>query len=743
MKAKVQDIHTLAPSQRGMLLESAHGAIKGGLFIEQTVLSVRGHLDRSRFLAAVERTAETHASLRCCFAWDAEQPVQVVFERIQPEVAWEDWRNTDDADNPQALTAWLDEDRARGVAVNRAPLWRFAVIRLRDDAYRVVWTHHHLITDGWSIAVVLSDLLTCYEGVRPVPPARPLRDYVNWIDAQDAAAAAAFWRQRLSALPRLPPMAPRASGDGFAEVTDIDASALLDVARAHGVAFAITVFAAWALVLRAFRATGDVVFGVTTHGRPATLAGVERIVGPFISTFPLHVRMTDMATVGELLGRIEAMQREQRPFEYLSSAEVHQAAAVATRLYDTLVVVEHLPQQDAPADAGLSVAAEAGSGARSHHPLLLRVSPDGIARLLYNRRFIDDAMAAGLASLLREAAARLAADDGLPRLADPAIPLAVAQPAASRAPETPQERVVVALARDLFGGHAGLDDSFFDLGGHSLLAVDFLHRIATATGVRLPLTQLLHDARLGAIAQALAERLAGNAGSSSAPRIFFVPGNPGSPLYAARLAAHLGGPNGWRLHGLEAPGLDGAQAPLPSVEALAEHHLASLSDADDPAVLVGHSFGGWVAFEMGLRLQASGRAVVVILLDTLAPHRLPSRGDVGDAGLRAEVARLASRANDAGFAIHVTPAAFAVYAAARRATYAPSARAEFPLALFRAARAHPEDGWDRSDSAYGWTELCRKVHVDCVDGDHLSMMAEPAVEVLAERIGHWLRQLEG
>ncbi|KVE37743.1 alpha/beta fold hydrolase [Burkholderia sp. TSV86] len=742
MKAKVQDIHALAPSQRGMLLESAHGAAKGGMFIEQTVLSVRGDLDRSRFLAAVERTAETHASLRCCFAWDAEHPVQVVFDRIQPAVTWEDWRGAGNEDDPRALAAWLDEDRVQGVAVNRAPLWRFAVIRLRDDAYRIVWTHHHLITDGWSIAVALSDLLAHYDGGRPVPPARPLRDYVDWIDAQDATVAAAFWRQRVSALPRLVPMMPRASADSFAEVTGIDASALVDVARAHGVAFAIAVFAAWSLVLRAFRATDDVVFGVTTHGRPPTLAGVERIVGPFIATFPLHVRMTDIATVGELLSRIDALQLEQRPFEYLSSAEVHQAAAVATRLYDNLVVVEHLPQQDAPASAGLSVTAEPGSGARSHHPLLLRISPDGMARLLYNQRFIDDATAAGLASLLCEAAVRLVAHEDLPCLESPAIPPAPVQRAVPRAPETREERMVVALARDLFGSHVGLDDNFFDLGGHSLLAVDFLHRLANATGVRLPMTQLLQDARLGAIAQALADGLAGHAGSPGAARIFFVPGNPGSPLYAARLAAHLNDLDGWRLHGLEAPGLDGAQAPLPSVEALAEYHLSSLSDADDPAVLVGHSFGGWVAFEMGLRLQARGRSAAVILLDTLAPHRLPSRGDVSDVGLRAEVARLQSRANGAGFTVHVTPAAFAVYAAARRAIYAPSARAAFPLALFRAARTHPDDGWDKSDSAYGWTELCRDVHVDSVDGDHLSMMAEPAVAGLAKRIGHWLRQLD-
>ncbi len=739
MKPSVQDIHALAPSQRGMLVESALDGTRGGLFIEQSVLSVRGELDASRFNHAVERTAEIHASLRCCFAWDAERPVQVVFNKIRSAIVWEDWRGREAADIPRALSAWLDEDRARGVAINRAPLWRFTVIRLRDDDYRIIWTHHHLITDGWSIAVVLSDLLQHYTGSRQVPSARPFRCYIDWIDTQDKTRAGAFWRQRVGALPRVPLLNRRATSTGFAEIVDIDMRGAIETARAHGVAFAVVAFAAWALVLRATRSSDEVVFGITVHGRPASLAGVERIVGPFIATFPLHLKIADMTATGDLLRQIDSLQREQQPFEYLSAAEIHQISDLAMRLYDSLVVVEQIPQQTALADQGISVSAESGSGARSHHPLLLRASSHGTARLLYNQKFVDDETAAGLASLLVQAADQMASNDVLPRLDSEPISCAPARSTRSRDPETREEQVVLALARNLFGDCVSLDDNFIDLGGHSLLAIDFIDRIAIATGVKLPITQFLQDARLGAVAEALRDSRAGVAVSSLQPRIFFVPGNPGSPLYASGLATHL---TNWRLHGVEAPGLNGRQTPLTTVEALAEHHLTSLSESDDPAVIVGHSFGGWVAFEMGLRLQAQGRAAAVILLDTVAPHRLPSRGDVTDAGLQAEVARLTSRAGNVGLTIQVTSAAFATYAAARRATYAPCGRATFQMALFRAARSHPEDNWDKADPAYGWGELCSNLHVESIDGDHLSIMMEPAVVVLAQRIERWLQQLD-
>lgn len=86
MKANIQDIYGLAPSQHGMLLESTNGLVKGDMFIDQSVLLVRGQLDALRFLAAVEQNAATHSSLRSCFAMEAETPLQVGLDNIRPDL---------------------------------------------------------------------------------------------------------------------------------------------------------------------------------------------------------------------------------------------------------------------------------------------------------------------------------------------------------------------------------------------------------------------------------------------------------------------------------------------------------------------------------------------------------------------------------------------------------------------------------------------------------------------------------
>ncbi|MEK8169703.1 condensation domain-containing protein [Streptomyces sp. M19] len=89
-----------------------------------------------------------------------------------------DWRDRDATERAADLAAFLDRDRSRGFDLGSAPLLRLALFRESDTAYRCVWTHHHLILDGWSQQLVLADFLACYRalaaGERPrCPTGRP------------------------------------------------------------------------------------------------------------------------------------------------------------------------------------------------------------------------------------------------------------------------------------------------------------------------------------------------------------------------------------------------------------------------------------------------------------------------------------------------------------------------------------------------------------------------------------------
>src|SRR5207244_1859735 len=96
---------------------------------------------------------------------------------------------------------WLAADRARGFDLEHAPLMRLTLIRVASDTYRFVWSHHHILLDGWSLPLVFSEVISGYEALHygahlPVrSPARPYRDYIAWLCRADMARAEAYWRE--------------------------------------------------------------------------------------------------------------------------------------------------------------------------------------------------------------------------------------------------------------------------------------------------------------------------------------------------------------------------------------------------------------------------------------------------------------------------------------------------------------------------------------------------------------------
>ena len=138
----------------------------------------------------------------------------------------------------------------------------------------------------------------------------PYRDYLAWIAAQDRAAALAAWREALAGLDEATRLAPHDSracagraGADPAEVSEASTAALTREARRQGVTLNTIIQAAWAILLGRLTGRDDVVFGVTVAGRPPEIAGIERMVGLFINTVPLRVKLPPGQPLHALLRR--------------------------------------------------------------------------------------------------------------------------------------------------------------------------------------------------------------------------------------------------------------------------------------------------------------------------------------------------------------------------------------------------------------------------------------------------------
>ncbi|HEY2157934.1 MAG TPA: amino acid adenylation domain-containing protein [Isosphaeraceae bacterium] len=411
---EIEDIFPLTPVQEGMLYH-ATSEPDAGAYVEQFACRLVGDLDLDAFTASWRRLVERHPALRTAIHWaDAERPLQAVHRRAALPMVVEDWRALDADEIDERLDEYLRDDRRRGFVPGLAPLSRLAVFRVADDSHAMVWTSHHLILDGWCLPILLSDIIAYYDaairGVEPgLPPSRPFRDYVAWQRRHDLTPAERYWRKALAGFDAATPLAlEKAHVNGhpieppFAEcevALDEEAtSELRAVARSEQLTLASVIQGAWAVVLARYSGREDVTIGVTVSGRPAELEGVESMVGVFINTLPLRVRIDEESPFLPWLRDVQSRLVEMRRFEATPPLKIHEWSDVprGRPLFESIVIV-----QNTPVDAGLIDRAALGIERprvhdQTNYPLTVAAIPgDRLAlRIGYDARRFDGAAVA-------------------------------------------------------------------------------------------------------------------------------------------------------------------------------------------------------------------------------------------------------------------------------------------------------------------------------------------------------------
>jgi amino acid adenylation domain-containing protein/non-ribosomal peptide synthase protein (TIGR01720 family) len=408
-----EDVYPLSPLQESMLFHTlvAPGSQAG---VEQLCLALEGELDQEVFERTWLRVLARHGALRTAFFADGlARPLQVVRKAVSLPFSLFDWRGMDPEDRDRRLADFLTADREKGFRLDRAPLLRLSVLRFGDRSWRLVWTHHHLILDGWCRALVLDEVFATHaalgRGEEPVfPDPRPFRDYVAWLGRQDPEAAAGFWRRTFEGFtgtPQLPlsrlPEATCIGGGAASRVLPPDsAGRLRAAAQGFGVTLSTLAQAAWALLLARYSGGEDVTFGAAVSGRPPDLPGVESMVGMFVNNLPVRVRMPSGERLGPWLVRLQDWQQELRQFEHSPLADVQgwSGLPAGRRLFESLVVFQNYPAAPAgeePTDeiGGLGLALHSAS-LETNYPLTLVVEPGDGLTLSLACQLLDTAAAA-------------------------------------------------------------------------------------------------------------------------------------------------------------------------------------------------------------------------------------------------------------------------------------------------------------------------------------------------------------
>ncbi|AZQ32223.1 non-ribosomal peptide synthetase [Streptomyces cyaneochromogenes] len=426
----LQDILPLAPLQEGMLFHSAYDETGPDVYLVQDAIDLEGPLDTDALQAACRTLLRRHDNLRAAFRFQGVQrPVQLIPHEVS--LPWEelDLTGLAEAERVAAADRALEEDRLRRFDLGKPPLMRFTLMRLGEGRHRFVLTTHHILLDGWSWPLMVRELLALYAtrgDDSSLPSVPPFRDYLRWLASQDKEAALAAWRESLAGLDGPTLVAPRAGRPRRVPVrlhTELDQETydrLAALTRERALTLNSLVQGAWAVVLGGLTGRDDVVFGATVSGRPPEIPGVETMVGLFINTLPVRVRLNPGEPLLDTVARVQDEQTRLQPHQQVSLAEVGRLAG-AGELFDTTMVFENYPL-----DVGAEGAGPAGFGGlkvtgsrnrdAAHYPLaLVAVGRGGLRfRLDHQPDVIPEADARGLLDRLVRLLRSVAADPSRP-----------------------------------------------------------------------------------------------------------------------------------------------------------------------------------------------------------------------------------------------------------------------------------------------------------------------------------------
>jgi amino acid adenylation domain-containing protein/non-ribosomal peptide synthase protein (TIGR01720 family) len=433
----VEDIYPLAPLQQGMVFHSLLEP-ELGLYFAHFVVDLLGSVNTAALRRSWQEIVDRHPSLRVSFAWEGlDEPVQIVHRQVTLPWREEDWRSLAGEELDRRFQDFLRDDQRRGLELDRAPLLRFSLLRIEESRYRLVWSYHQSLFDGWSLPILFRELAAFYrafsqgEAVRLGPPQR-YRDFVAWLRRQDDAAAETFWRRELAGFAAPTSLASLASlaalqlpggagsaaepyaAQSFALPPDVSA-ALQALGRSRQLTLNTLVQGAWALLLSRYSGEAEVLFGVTVAGRPPELAGVDSMVGLFINTLPARVEVPAGAGLCDWLRGLQERQLEMRQYESTPLVRIQGWSEVPARapLFESILVFENYPMEAELAEGSAGFGVEAGTTlSRTNYPLSLMAdaNPHLRLRLTYDTRRFDGATLARVLGHLGVLLAGFAAD---------------------------------------------------------------------------------------------------------------------------------------------------------------------------------------------------------------------------------------------------------------------------------------------------------------------------------------------
>ncbi len=325
-----------------------------------------GKLDRHALGRALDRIVQRHEALRTTFVVVDGEPVQRIAAAEESHFLLQDHDLRHQADSEPGLRQLYEEEAHASFDLEAGPLIRGRLVRQGEDQYALLITMHHIISDGWSVGVLLNELSILYRAfVRgeadPLPElAVQYPDYAvwqrHWMQGEVLEQQAEYWKTTLAGAPALlelpadhvRPADQEYAGAWYEVVLDERLTAgLKELSKQHGATLYMTLVAGWAALMGRLSGQQDILIGSPVANRRQ--GDLEGLIGFFINTLVLRTDLSNRPGVGELLERVKtqalgAQQHQDIPFEQVVEAVQPERSLAHSPLFQVMFAWQNAPR---------------------------------------------------------------------------------------------------------------------------------------------------------------------------------------------------------------------------------------------------------------------------------------------------------------------------------------------------------------------------------------------------------------
>lgn len=338
----------ISPMQHGMLMETLKSPQGAGSYIEQIVFDINQEIDIQRFTTAWQKIIQHHEIMRLGFVWqNLDQPLQFVAAIDQVNIEFNDWSKLSKPETDEFLEMFLQADRRLGFSLSKPPLFRIALLKTDKNRYTCVWSFHHAIADGRTMACILKDLFLIYHDPNAalIPPGS-FKNYIEWLNRTQAdSKAGAFWEKQLKGFtePLALPFSVQktaitesrrqefsmaiTTGNQSTLISSGTTSILKKICEKNSITMNSLLMGVWAVLLSHYTGEMDIVFGTTRSIRHWRENG-SNDTGLYINTLPMRINIIPQENLLQFLRRVRNEWAKTGDFEHSSLADIHACSQV-------------------------------------------------------------------------------------------------------------------------------------------------------------------------------------------------------------------------------------------------------------------------------------------------------------------------------------------------------------------------------------------------------------------------------